>query len=108
MEELIDNELRKAKAIKVVAWVIFIPVILIFAGALDLAIAGFKDPTGTTFLLMALYCLAFVCVIGSIIIKPAAKLNYSYAVMKIIFTFLLFILPVVGFFYVLHKMAGID
>jgi hypothetical protein len=108
MEQIINNDLKKARMIKVIAWGIIIPVVLIFAGALDIAISAFKDPSGVGFLLMALYCAVFVCVIGSIVIKSTAKLNYRLAVTKLLTTLFLFLLPVVCFIFMLRDMAGID
>jgi hypothetical protein len=104
MEQVSNSHFRKAGAIKIVARVICIPVVL----ASGLSIKMIHDAPTFEMFFFLLYCLVFVYLAGSIIIRPIERINPYWAYRKILLTLFLFIVPMIWLFLMFSGMAGIN
>jgi hypothetical protein len=87
-----NNTLNKNRIIKIVAWIVFITLLTIFVASICVYYYPRKFENGFIFFLLD--WLVFISLIGSIIIKPVPTLHFRSALIKIVITFILFIIPI--------------
>ena|SRR6185312_16296109 len=104
-------DLTEPRMVKKVAWGALVLVIgLSVYLAADLSI-GFRE-FDIVSLIVVLYSLLFVCLLGTVLIKPVARLNPHFAIIKFIVTLFLYVFPAILFLMLLlyfhSQFAGLD